>query len=161
MIRASVAETIHEDFVRTARAKGASETRVLQRHVLPSASLRVLTMVGMEIGTAIGVLIYIESAYNIGGLANFAVNELGGASTTLDLHIDLAIVVAITAIVIVGNLIVDLLYALLDPRVGLQQDRTQQTKSLLGGVFYPHPQSCRTCSAATAVWEESWIVEAF
>jgi peptide/nickel transport system permease protein len=135
MIRASVAETIHEDFVRTARAKGASEARILRRHVLPSAGLRVLTMVGMEIGTAIGVLIYIESAYNIGGLANEAVTELGGAGTTLDLHIDLAIVVAITAIVIIGNLIVDLLSAILDPRVGLQQDSSQQTKSLVGGVF--------------------------
>ena len=68
MIRASVAETIHEDFVRTARAKGASQTRVLARHVLPSAGLRVLTMVGMEIGTAIGVCIYIESAFSIDGL---------------------------------------------------------------------------------------------
>ena len=135
IVRASVAETIHEDFVRTARAKGASEARVLRRHVLPSASLRVLTMVGMEIGTAIGVLIYIESAYSIGGLANEAVTQLGGAGATLDLQIDLAIVVAITAIVIIGNLIVDLLYAILDPRVGLQHDDSQQTKSLVGGVF--------------------------
>lgn len=133
MIRASVAETIHEDFVRTARAKGASEARVLGRHVLPSASLQVLTMVGMEIGTAIGVLIYIESAYSIGGLANEAVTQLGGAGTTLDLQIDLAIVIAISAIVIIGNLIVDLLYAILDPRVGTHS--RQGAKSLLGGVF--------------------------
>ena len=63
MIRVSVAETLHEDFVRTARAKGAGETRVLRRHVLPTASLRVLTMVGMEIGTAIGVCVYIETVY--------------------------------------------------------------------------------------------------
>ncbi len=134
IVRASVAETINEDFVRTARAKGASEARVLRRHVLPSASLRVLTMVGMEIGTAIGVLIYIESAYSIGGLANEAVTQLGGASTTLDLHIDLAIVVAITAIVIIGNLIVDLLSAILDPRVGIGRG-PERTKSAVGGVF--------------------------
>jgi len=51
----TVAETLHEDFVRTARAKGAGEARVLRLHVLPSATLRMLTMVGMEIGTAIGV----------------------------------------------------------------------------------------------------------
>ncbi len=134
MVRASVAATIHEDFVRTARAKGASQTRILRRHVLPSASLRVLTMVGMEIGTAIGVLIYIESAFSINGLANYAVTALGGAGSTLDLPVDLAIVVTITLIVIIGNLIVDLLYAVLDPRVGLQQG-PQQTKSLVGGIF--------------------------
>src|SRR5262249_26461042 len=60
MIRASVAESIHEDYVRTARAKGARESRVMSRHVLPNASLRVLTMVGMDIGTALGVAVFVE-----------------------------------------------------------------------------------------------------
>src|SRR5581483_1597094 len=55
MVRTSVAETLPQDFVRTARAKGASSVRVLTRHVLPNASLRILTMIGMEIGTAIAV----------------------------------------------------------------------------------------------------------
>jgi peptide/nickel transport system permease protein len=134
MIRASVAETIEEDFVRTARAKGASQLRVLGRHVLPSAGIRVLTMVGMEIGTAIGVCVYIESAFSMRGLGSAAVFELGGGSLFLDLPYLLAIVVLITLIVIVGNLVVDLLYAALDPRVGVQRG-TQRTKSLVGGVF--------------------------
>jgi peptide/nickel transport system permease protein len=134
MIRASVAETIEEDFVRTARAQGASQLRVLGRHVLPSAGIRVLTMVGMEIGTAIGVCVYIESAFSMRGLGSAAVFELGGGSLFLDLPYLLAIVVLITLIVIVGNLVVDLLYAALDPRVGVQRG-TQRTKSLVGGVF--------------------------
>lgn len=134
MIRASVAETIEEDFVRTARAKGASQRRILARHVLPSASLRVLTMVGMEIGTAIGVCIYIESVFGIAGLGSAAVQALGGAATALDLYADLAIVVLITLIVVVGNLVVDLLYAVLDPRVGIQRT-SNRAKSLVGGVF--------------------------
>jgi peptide/nickel transport system permease protein len=134
MIRASVAETIHEDFVRTARAKGASHVRLLARHVLPSAGLRVLTMVGMEIGTAIGVCIYIESAFSINGLGRTAVTVLGGAGFFLVLPTTLAIVVLITLIVIVGNLVVDTLYVVLDPRVGLQRGE-QRTKSLVGGVF--------------------------
>ena len=71
MIRASVAETIHEDFVRTAREKKKKKKKKTPpppppRHVPPNAGLRVLTMVGMEIGTAIGVCIYIESAFGIG-----------------------------------------------------------------------------------------------
>lgn len=134
MIRASVAETIGEDYVRTARAKGASQARVLGRHVLPSASLRVLTMVGMEIGTAIGVCVYIESVFSVNGLGSAAVQQLGGANLGLDLPDVLAVVVLITLIVIVGNLIVDLLYAVLDPRVGLQRD-TRRSKTLVGGVF--------------------------
>jgi peptide/nickel transport system permease protein len=134
MIRASVAETIHEDFVRTARAKGASQMRVVGRHVLPSASLRVLTMVGMEIGTAIGVCVYIESAFSDFGLGNLAVNQLGGGIGALDLPYVLAIIVFITLIVVVGNLVVDMLYVVLDPRVGVQRGR-QRTKSLVGGVF--------------------------
>jgi peptide/nickel transport system permease protein len=134
MVRASVAETIHEDFVRTARAKGASQARLLGRHVLPNAGLRVLTMVGMEIGTAIGVCIYIESAFGIGGLGTTAVQELGGGLPFIVLPSLLSIVVLITLIVVVGNLVVDALYAVLDPRVGIQQGE-QRTKSLVGGVF--------------------------
>jgi len=134
MVRASVAETIHEDFVRTARAKGASETRLLARHVLPNAGLRVLTMVGMEIGTAIGVCIYIESAFGIRGLGTDAVTQLAGGLPFIVLPSMLAIVVLITLIVVIGNLVVDALYAVLDPRVGIQQGQ-QRTKSLVGGVF--------------------------
>jgi peptide/nickel transport system permease protein len=134
MVRASVAETINEDFVRTARAKGASTARVLGRHVLPTAGLRVLTMVGMEVGTAIAVSIYIEAAYGIDGLGRHAVQTLGGEGPTLNLPDSLAIVVLITLIVVVGNLAVDFLYATLDPRVGIGRD-PGRTKSLVGGVF--------------------------
>jgi peptide/nickel transport system permease protein len=134
MVRASVAQTIHEDFVRTARAKGVSQRRVLARHVVPSAGLRVLTMVGMEIGTAIGVSIYIETAFTINGLGRLAVNELAGSGLFLTLPYDIAIVVLITLMVVVGNLVVDFFYAVLDPRVGIQGGE-QRTKSLVGGVF--------------------------
>lgn len=116
MSRASVLEVMHEDFVRTARAKGASESRVVGIHVLPNAGIRILTMIGMEIGTAIGIAVYIEAAYNLGGLASLAVREFAGGS--LDLPVILAIVTMITLVVIVGNLIVDLVYVLVDPRVG-------------------------------------------
>ncbi len=134
MVRASVAETLPEDFVRTARAKGATELHVVTRHVLPSASLRVLTMVGMEIGTAIGVCIYIEAAFGITGLGTLAVRAMGGATTGIDLPYTLAIVTTITLIVVIGNLVVDLLYAVLDPRASAIDDR-RATKGALGGIF--------------------------
>ena len=78
MIRASVAEALPEDYVRTARAKGARELRVMTRHVLPNASLRVLTMVGMEVGTAIGVCAYLETAYGMNGLGREAIFTMIG-----------------------------------------------------------------------------------
>ncbi|HEY6961111.1 MAG TPA: ABC transporter permease [Gaiellaceae bacterium] len=132
MIRASVSDTLHEDFVRTARAKGAGELRVLRSHVLPSAGLRVLTMVGMEIGTAVGVCIYVEYAFGIHGIASDAVNAMGGATSQIDLPYTLAIVTLISAIVLIGNLVVDLLYAVLDPRTTRE---TRRTKSVVAGVF--------------------------
>jgi peptide/nickel transport system permease protein len=134
MIRSSVSDTLHEDFVRTARAKGAGEVRVMRSHVLPSASLRVLTMVGMEIGTAIGICIYIESAFGMQGLGKEAVLAMGGAASNIDLPFTLAVVTLITVIVVLGNLIVDVLYAVLDPRAGRETARSR-TKSLAGGIF--------------------------
>ncbi len=134
MIRLSVAETLHEDFVRTARAKGAGENRVLAFHVLPTASLRVLTMIGMEIGTAIGVAIYVEAAFGIRGLGRLSVVAMTGANRSLDLPLVLAVVSVITVLVVVGNLVVDLLYAVLDPRAG-RETAPARTKSLAGGVF--------------------------
>jgi peptide/nickel transport system permease protein len=134
MVRASVAETLHEDYVRTARAKGASELRVIGRHVLPNAALRILTMIGMEIGTAIGVSIYIETAYGLPGLASLAVRQMAGESGALDLPFVLAIVFLISLIVIVGNLMVDGLSVFIDPRVVAGRD-APVTKAAVGGVI--------------------------
>jgi peptide/nickel transport system permease protein len=133
MVRASVAETLHEDYVRTARAKGAGEVRVLSRHVLPNAALRILTMIGMEIGTAIGVCIYIESSFHLPGIATDAVYYMGG-NGSLDLPMILAIVFLLSLIVVVGNVAVDTLYAVIDPRPRLTRDRAP-TKAAVGGVI--------------------------
>jgi peptide/nickel transport system permease protein len=133
MIRVSVAETLPQDFVRTARAKGASSLRVMTRHVLPNASLRVLTMIGMEIGTALGVCIYVEAAFGLPGLASRAVFAMSG-STNLDLPVIMALVFVISTIVVVGNFAVDTLYAVLDPRLALG-GRPRTAKSAAGGVI--------------------------
>ena len=130
MVRTSVGETLHEDYVRTARAKGAREFTVIRRHVLPNASLRVITMIGMEIGTAIGVCIFIETAYSLHGLAQaglFAMVE------TQNLPATLGVVTCIGLLVVVGSLLVDALYAVLDPRAGSGTET--RTKSLAGGVI--------------------------
>jgi peptide/nickel transport system permease protein len=122
MVRSSVADTLNEDFVRTARAKGASELRIVTKHVLPNATSTLVTMIGLEIGTALGVCIFIETAYSLPGLSSTAVRYMSG-SDGLDLPLIIAIVFLLTLIVVVGNLLVDSIYVLLDPRVAFRRDK--------------------------------------
>jgi peptide/nickel transport system permease protein len=131
IVRAAVAEHLHEDYVRTARAKGASEYRVITSHVLPSARTAVLTLIGMEVGTAIGVSIYIEYAYKLQGLGTLALQAFFGS---LELPLILAVVTVITMLVVVANLIVDAICVIADPRVA-REGRRARTKSLAGGVI--------------------------
>ena len=115
MIRASVLETIDEDYVRTARAKGASSWRVLRVHVLRNAMLPVVTMLGMDIGLALGGAIFTESVYGLPGLGRTAVQALFNYDTPTIM----GVIVFATIVIIVFNLIVDLLYAVIDPRIRL------------------------------------------
>src|SRR5579872_1590645 len=113
MIRASVLETLHEDYVRTARAKGASEWRVIRSHVLRNAFMPVITMVGMDMGTALGSVIFIETAFNLPGMGGM----LRSAIPQRDLPVVLGVVTYTTLFILVLNLVVDITYAFIDPRV--------------------------------------------
>jgi peptide/nickel transport system permease protein len=115
MIRANVIETLGEDYVRTARAKGAPESRVLQRHVLRNAMLPVVTMLGMDIAIGLGGAIFTENVYDLPGLGRVLRLSLDN----FDLPTTQGIVVFGTVAIIVFNLIVDLLYAVIDPRIRL------------------------------------------
>jgi peptide/nickel transport system permease protein len=115
MIRANVLEAMNEDYVRTARAKGAPEWLVMRSHVLRNAMLPVVTMLGMDIGLALGGAIFTETVFGLPGLGNRALQALDG----FDLPAVMGIVVFATICVIVFNLIVDLLYAVIDPRIRL------------------------------------------
>src|SRR5437588_99046 len=115
MIRANVLETMNEDYVRTARAKGASESRVLRVHILRNALLPIVTMLGMDIGYALGGAIFTESVYSLPGLGRTAIQAIEG----FDLPTTQGVVVFATLCIITFNLIVDLLYAWIDPRIRL------------------------------------------
>jgi peptide/nickel transport system permease protein len=115
MIRANVIETLNEDFVRTARAKGAPESVVLRSHVLRNAMLPVVTMLGMDIGLALGGAIFTESVYSLPGLGRTAVQAL----QNYDIPTVQGVIVFATIVIIVFNLVVDLLYAAIDPRIRL------------------------------------------
>jgi peptide/nickel transport system permease protein len=115
MIRANVVETLNEDYVRTARAKGASEAIVMRSHVLRNAMLPVVTMLGMDIGLALGGAIFTETVYSLPGLGRTAVQALNNYDTPT-----IQGVIVFATIVIIGfNLLIDLLYAAIDPRIRL------------------------------------------
>ncbi len=115
MIRANVMETLNEDFVRTARAKGAPERQVLVSHVLRNALLPVVTMLGMDIGIALGGAIFTEYVFQLPGLGQTAIIGINNQ----DLAIVQGVIVFATIAIIVFNLLVDLLYAWIDPRIRL------------------------------------------
>jgi len=115
MIRANVMETLNEDFVRTARAKGAPERRVLFSHVLRNAMLPVVTMLGMDIGVALGGAVFTESVYQLPGLGRSLI--IGVQAN--DFATVQGVVVFATIAILLFNLIVDVLYAWIDPRIRL------------------------------------------
>jgi peptide/nickel transport system permease protein len=115
MIRANVTEALNEDYVRTARAKGAPEWQVMRSHVLRNALLPVVTMLGMDISVGLGGAVFTESVYSLPGLGHTLVQSLDGP----DLPIMIGIVVFATVCIILINLMVDLLYAVIDPRIRL------------------------------------------
>jgi peptide/nickel transport system permease protein len=115
MIRANVMETMNEDYVRTARAKGAPESRVMRSHVLRNAMLAVVTMLGMDIGIALGGAIFTETVFGLPGMGKVAIESI----FNFDLPITQGVVVFGTLMIIVFNLFVDLFYAWIDPRIRL------------------------------------------
>jgi peptide/nickel transport system permease protein len=115
MIRANVMETLNEDYVRTARAKGAPNWLVLRSHVLRNALLPIVTMLGMDIGIALGGAVFTETVYGLPGLGRQLVLSI----TNFDLPITMGLVVFTTTSIIVFTLVVDLLYAWIDPRIRL------------------------------------------
>jgi peptide/nickel transport system permease protein len=115
MIRANVIETLNEDYVRTARAKGAPESKVLRSHVLRNAMLPVVTMLGMDIGLALGGAIFTETVYSLPGLGRTAVQALNN----YDIPTVQGVIVFATIVIILFNLVVDVLYAWVDPRIRL------------------------------------------
>ena len=114
-IRASVMETMNEDYVRTARAKGAPEGRVMRKHVLRNALLTIVTILGLDIGLAMGGAIFTETVFGLPGLGQTVVASI----TNFDLPVTEGVIVFGTTCIIVANLVVDIVYAWVDPRIRL------------------------------------------
>jgi peptide/nickel transport system permease protein len=113
--RATMLETLSEDFVRTARAKGLSKLRVYLRHALRAAINPIVTVAGLDIGLSLGGAVLTESVYSLNGLGFTSVL----AATAEDLPVVLATVLLAAVFIVVANIVVDALYASIDPRVRL------------------------------------------
>jgi peptide/nickel transport system permease protein len=115
MIRSNMLDTLGEDYVRTARAKGAAEPVVIRRHVLRNAMLPIVTMLGLDIGVALGGAVFTETIFGLPGLGKLAILSV----ENFDLPTLQGVVVVATLAIIFFNLIVDLAYAVIDPRIRL------------------------------------------
>jgi peptide/nickel transport system permease protein len=144
MIRANVLDVLDEDYVRTARAKGMSEWKVLRKHVLRNAFLPVITMLGMDIAVTLNAAVFVETVYGLPGLGRTAVRAL----QRQDLPIILGIVVWTTITILVLNLIVDLLYNWLDPRVRVIVPGATRAQVAVPGAAAP-PTSSKPVVAPT------------
>jgi peptide/nickel transport system permease protein len=111
--RNNLLETLGEDYIRTARAKGLPESRVIFKHALRASLTPIVTMFGLDIALLVGGAVITESVFNLQGLGWLAIN----GALTQDLPTVLGVTMLTAAAVAVMNLIVDVLYAFLDPRV--------------------------------------------
>ena len=113
MTRASVMEVLQEDYVRTARAKGQSETKILLRHALRNAAVPIVTVIGIGIALLIGGVVVTESVYNIPGLGRLVLD----AVLARDYPVIQGLILFFSLIYILINLVIDLSYTLFDPRI--------------------------------------------
>jgi len=114
--RGQMVETLNEDFVRTASAKGVRTNRVLFKHALRAAIVPVITIFGLDFATLLAGTIFTERIFSIDGIGNWGLTAL---STPIDLQVVSATVLVSAILVVVANLLVDILYSFLDPRVSI------------------------------------------
>jgi peptide/nickel transport system permease protein len=114
-MRASMLDVINSDFIRTARAKGLAEWRVVTRHVLRNALIPLVTVVSLAFGGLLGGAIVTETVFTLDGMGYFYITKLG----QLDLYAVMAYIVVTSLIIIAFNLLADILYGVLDPRIRL------------------------------------------
>ena len=113
MTRASMLEVLSEDYVRTARAKGQIERKVLFRHALRNAAVPIVTVIGLGVALLIGGVVVTESVYTIPGLGRLTVE----AVLARDFPVIQAVILLFSLVYVLINLMVDLIYSVLDPRI--------------------------------------------
>jgi peptide/nickel transport system permease protein len=115
LTRGSMLDVLSEDYIKTARAKGLSENRVVYRHALRSALTPVVTQFGIDLGTLVGGVIVTETVFSLPGLGKVSIDAINQQ----DLPVIIGIVLFGAAAIVVANILVDIAYVILDPRVRL------------------------------------------
>ena len=116
MIRSSLLEVLGKDFIRTARAKGQSESRILIRHALRNALIPAVTIVGVQAGFLLSGALVIEQIFSLPGIGRLTVQ----AVFDRDFPLLQGCIIVIATIFVVANLITDLVYVYLDPRISYE-----------------------------------------
>ncbi len=124
MTRSSMLEMIRQDYVRTARAKGLSNFTTIVRHVLKNALIPVITVIGMQFGMIVGGSVVIESVFNLPGVGNYMMTAINNR----DYPAINGCVLVLAFSICVVNLIVDILYAYVDPRIKAQYEAQQKNR---------------------------------
>ena len=113
MTRSALLEVLREDYIRTARAKGMIEKVIINRHALKNSMLPVVTVIGMEFSFFMGGLVVTEQVFNLNGLGRLLIESVLNA----DYNLIQALTMVIVTVFVFVNLIIDLSYAWLDPRI--------------------------------------------
>ena len=140
LTRASMLETMSEDYIRTARAKGLPERTVIARHGLRPALTPLLTIFGMDLGLLLGGAILTESTFSLPGLGQFTVLAIQNQ----DFPEIMGVVMLAAFFIVIANLVVDILYAVVDPRVRIS--------------LWPcwRSATCTCSSGPTTAWSRPW-----
>jgi peptide/nickel transport system permease protein len=113
MVRSAMIDVLNQDYVRTARAKGLSSTRIIFRHALPNAILPIIAMIGIDIGQFMGGVVVVEAVYGWPGIGQLAWQAIQ--------QVDIPIIMGVTLVsalaIVIGNLAADLIAPLIDPRI--------------------------------------------
>ena len=140
LTRASMLETMSEDYIRTARAKGLPERTVIARHGLRPALTPLLTIFGMDLGLLLGGAILTETTFSLPGLGQFTVLAIQNQ----DFPEIMGVVMLAAFFIVIANLVVDILYAVVDPRVRIS--------------LWPcwRSATCTCSSGPTTAWSRPW-----
>lgn len=126
MTRSSMLEVIRQDYIRTARAKGLKESKVISRHALKNSLIPVLTIIGMQFGVLVGGSVIVETIFNMPGMGSYLMTGINNR----DYPVIMGCVLIISFWICVMNLVVDICYAYIDPRIKVQYQNAQKTHRL-------------------------------
>ena len=114
--RSSMLETIRQDYVRTARAKGLKEGFIIYKHVLRNGLVPIITMIGQRLSMMLGMTVFVESVFAIPGIGSLMVNSVNN----VDMPVLQACVMLSALIISLAYLLTDFLYVVVDPRISLK-----------------------------------------